>query len=159
MPGMDYGRSKAYLATGSVAYKRGYVVKATTGTTLVPAQCGILVATTDAAVPPLGVCMEDLDAAKVTTGKAFINIALEGNVKVIWDGSGTTPSPGLYVGLSGGSAGVKDGQVTVVAATPGAATFVIGRVLSIIGNSIGQAATAGDYMDIQLLPGERMFVS
>jgi hypothetical protein len=159
MPGMDYGRSKAYLATGSVAYKRWQVVKNVTGTTLNPAQCAIMVATTDAAVPPLGVCMEDLDVAKVNTGKAFINVALEGNVKAIWDGSGTTPAPGLYVGLSGGTAGTKDGQVTVVAATPGTAAFVIGRILDIVGNSIGQAATAGDWLDIQLLPGERMFVS
>src|ERR1700761_8613377 len=156
MPGMDHILSKAFLATGgSVAYSKWTLVKAVAGTTLIPAQFAKMVSTTDAGVIPLGVCMEDVDATKVATGKAFINIALEGNVKCIWDGQGTTPAPGLVVGLSGQTAGTGDGRVTVITKAgagvqPKAA---IGVILDIVGNSIGQSATAGDWFDVELMPG------
>jgi hypothetical protein len=157
---MDHVLSKAYLATGgSVAYTRWTLVKALTGTTLIPAQCAKMVSTTDAGVMPLGVCMEDLDATKTSTGKAFIQIATQGIVKCIWDGVGTTPAPDLYVGLSAKTAGTGDGQVTVVANTPAAVTFVVGRVIDILGQSIGATAAAGDWIDVELTPGNRLFVS
>jgi hypothetical protein len=118
-----------------------------------------MVSTTDAGVMPLGVLMEDLDAAKNNTGKAIVQVALQGAVKAIWDGVGTTPAPGLYVGLSGQTAGTGDGKVTVVANTPAAATFIVGRILDIVGNSIGATAAANDWLDIELTPGLRLFIS
>jgi hypothetical protein len=155
MPGMDHILSKGFLATGgSVAYKQWQVVKQIAGTTLAPAQCAIMVATTDLAVVPLGVCMEPLDAAKTVTGKAIINVALQGNIKCIWDGVGTL-AVGAVMGLSAGTAGVKDGQVTVMTkAIAGAQPKpALGICLGFVGNSMGQAATAGDWIDVQLEPG------
>jgi len=153
---MDHVLAKAFLATGgSVAYSRWQVVKQLGGSTMLPAQCAVMVSTTDAAVLPLGVCMEDLDAVKTNTGKAMINIALEGNVKAIWDGVGAAPTPGSVVKLSAKAAGTGNGQVTV--ATKAAAgvqpAACLGYVLDILGNSIGQTATAGDWLDVELVPG------
>jgi hypothetical protein len=156
MPGMDHILSKGYLATGgAVAFSRWQLVKAVAGTTITPAQCAKMISATDIAVTPLGVCMEDLDATKTATGKAFIQVATIGNVKCIWDGVGTAPAPGLVVGLSRATAGTKDGQVTVLTkAIAGAQPQpAIGVVLDILGNSIGQAATAGDWFDVELVPG------
>jgi hypothetical protein len=153
---MDHILSKGFLATGgAVAYNRWAVVKAVAGTTGQPAQCAIAVSTTDAAVLPLGVCMEDLDATKTNTGKAIINIALQGNVKCIWDGVGAAPTPGAVVKLSGKAAGTGNGQVTVATKAGAGAQPVacVGMVLDILGNSVGQAATAGDWFDVELVPG------
>jgi hypothetical protein len=156
MPGMDNILNKAYLATGgSQAYTKFQVVKQVSETTLIPAQCALMVSTTDVALEPLGVCMEDLDAAKTNTGKAFINVALEGNVKVIWDGAGSAPTPGAFVKLSALTAGSGNGMVTVAtkAAAGAQPVPVVGRVVGILGNSIGATAAKGDWFDIQLTPG------
>jgi hypothetical protein len=153
---MDYRLSKAYLATGgSVALSKFQVMKAVAQTTIAPAQCARMVSTTDAAVQPLGVLMEDLDAAKTATGKAYVNIALEGNVKVIWDGAGTALTPGLFVKLSALAAASGDGMVTACtqAITTADPVPVVGRVLGIVGNSIGATAAKGDWFDIELTPG------
>jgi hypothetical protein len=155
MPGMDHILSKGYLLTGGVAFSRWQVVKAVAGSTTVPAQCAKMVSTTDAGVVPLGVCMEDVDLTKVQTGKAIAQIATNGNVKCIWDGQGAAPTPGAIVKLSGQAPGTGDGRVTVATkAIAGAQpAAVLGVVLDILGNSIGQAATAGDWIDVELNPG------
>jgi hypothetical protein len=152
---MDHILSKGYLLTGGVAFARWQVVKAVAGSTISPAQCARMVSATDAGVIPLGVCMEDVDLAKVNTGKAIAQIATNGNVKCIWDGVGAAPTPGAVVKLSAATAGTKDGQVTVATKAAGgvAPVAVVGTVLDILGNSIGQTATAGDWFDVELNPG------
>jgi hypothetical protein len=146
---MDYKLSKAFLATGgSVALKKFQVVKQVAETTIQPAQCA-LYAHTDA-VMPLGVLMEDLDAAKTNTGKAFVNVALEGNVKVIV-GATTNMAIGKYVIPSITVDGAVDALAGMVGASAG--THVLGRIIGVSGNSIGQSVTAGDYIDIELTPG------
>jgi deoxyribose-phosphate aldolase len=155
MPGMDHILSKGYLLTGGVAFSRWQLVKAVAGSVTVPAQCARMVSATDAGVIPLGVCMEDVDLTKVQTGKAIAQIATQGNVKCIWDGVGAAPTPGAVVKLSAATAGTKDGQVTVATKAAGgvAPAAAVGIVLDILGNSIGAAAAAGDWFDVELVPG------
>jgi len=58
---------KAYLATGVAAYVYGQVV---TDTAAVQSCAPITIANSYV----LGICQENIDAARVTTGKAFISI-------------------------------------------------------------------------------------
>jgi hypothetical protein len=81
MPGANYILSKGFLATGgSVAYTAGELVKLATGSTLQPAQ---VVKTSSQGETLIGVVMEDLDAAKVATGKATVGVQIMGIAKVI----------------------------------------------------------------------------
>ena len=154
MPGMDHILSKAYLMTGSSAVKQFQVVKQVAETTLVPAQCAVMTAGDTATV--LGVVQEPLDAAKVTTGKAFVNVATTGNTKVIV-GVATNCAIGAYAVPSASVAGAVDFLAGKVGSSGG--TYIVGQVIGIKGNSIGQAVTAGDLIDITLMAGEVLFLS
>lgn len=154
MPGMDHLLQKAFLATGgAVAYKQFQCVKQVAETTLQPAQCAIMTAGDTS--PPLGVVQEPLDAAKTATGKAFVGVALQGNTKVIV-GATANIAVGKYVVPSATVAGAVDALAGV---TNAAAVFVVGKIIGVSGNSIGQAVTAGDLIDIELLPGHAVYVS
>jgi hypothetical protein len=161
MPGMDHILAKAFLATGgAVAYPAWSVVSQVAAVGLTPAACVLTPTTAGTAgagsTGILGVCQEQLDAVKTVTGKAFINVALEGNVKAIWDGTGT-PVLGGYVVPSSTIAGrVK--FVTSVTTFQGYA--LVGTCLSLPGSPLptfGSNGAAGDLFDIALSGiGERI---
>ena len=69
--GPNFVLDKGFLAQGSAAYQYGQTV--TFGT--VPQSCAaIAVANTYV----LGICQENIDASRVATGKAFINVRMMG---------------------------------------------------------------------------------
>ena len=74
--GPNYVLNKGHVATGSTAYKFGELVTSSGDGT----KCA---RATVAASKLRGVCQEDIDAGKVTTGKAVIDIALLGIVRVL----------------------------------------------------------------------------
>lgn len=67
------GLDKGLLAQGTAAYEIGELVKLGT----VPQSCAKLTAAATA-TDVVGVVIEDIDAAKVATGKAFIGVRLGG---------------------------------------------------------------------------------
>jgi hypothetical protein len=152
MPGMDHILSKGFLATGgSVAYTFGQVVQqinAATGPLSVinQAQCQICPAQSPVGHSILGVCQENLDAVKTATGKAIIGIALQGNVKVVWDGVGTAAVDNAVVVPSTTVAGAVafHTQTTTFANIP------------VVGIPLTLPAATGDVFDIQLTPGDRV---
>jgi hypothetical protein len=153
MPGMDHILSKGFLATGSSAYTFGQVVQQvnlTTGplATINQAQCQICptsAGTAGANSVVLGVCQENLDLVKVQTGKAIIGVAIEGNCKVVWDGTGT-PAVGSYIVPSGTVAG----QVKFVSSVT---TF---QGFAVVGTPLTLPAAANDFFDISLAIGDRI---
>jgi hypothetical protein len=75
--GPNYGLAKGMLAQGgAVAYAAGELLIHGT----VEQSCAR--ATSASTLVPLGVCIEDVDSAKVGTGKVFVGVALEGIVRV-----------------------------------------------------------------------------
>jgi hypothetical protein len=160
MPGMDHLLSKGFLATGgSVAYQQFQVVQQvnlTTGPLAVinQAQCQInpLAASLAAlkGTSIVGVTQESLDAVKTATGKAIIGVAMQGNTKVIWDGSGT-PSVNAWVvpSYTGAAGGVPvAGGTTFITKTT---TFT---GVPIVGIPLTLPAVAGDIYDVQLMIGD-----
>jgi hypothetical protein len=154
MPGMDHILNKAYLATGTNAFKQFQVVKQVAETTLQPAQCALYLHTDT--VPVLGVIQEALDAAKTTTGKAFVGVALQGLSKVIV-GVATNCAIGAYVIPSATVDGACDFLAGKLGSSGG--TYIVGQVTGIKGNSIGQAVTAGDLVDIQIMAGDLLYLT
>lgn len=154
MPGMDHILDKAYLMTGSSAVKQFQVVKQVAETTLQPAQCAVMTAGDSAAV--LGVVQEALDAAKAATGKAFVSVRGIGNTKVIV-GVATNCAIGAYCIPSGTVAGAVDFLAGKTGTSGG--QFIVGQVIGIKGNSIGQAVTAGDLIDITLMAGDLLYAT
>lgn len=146
MPGANYDYSKAFLATGSTAYAFGELVKPVAGTTLAQAQCARLAAGTDFV---LGVAQENLDVAKVLTGKAFIGVALEGAAKVIFDG-GTVPAIGDYMTI-GTTTKTRVARLGTQPAPAGAF-----QNIQIVGICFSVPAIAGDIFDIWLTPAMRV---
>jgi hypothetical protein len=164
MPGMDHLLAKGFLATGgSVAYTFGQVVEqvnASTGPLSVinQAQCvqyplAASLSALRAGAPVLGVCQENLDAVKTATGKAIIGIALQGDVKVVWDGTGTPSLNNAVIPsyTGGGGSLIAVGNVAFVAPTAG--TF---NGYPVVGIPLTLPAAAGDWFDIQLTPGDRI---
>jgi hypothetical protein len=169
MPGMDHILSKAFLATGgSVAYVQFQCVQQVAAVGVVPAAIQITpttAGTTGTSQTVIGVVQEPLDATKTVTGKAFVNVAIMGNTKVIWDGTtsaGGTPASvapalGLYVVPSNTTAG------RVRCITP-PATYqgipLLGVVIDLPGSPLptfGASSAAGDLFDIALAdPGSRI---
>jgi hypothetical protein len=170
MPGTDHVLAKAFLATGgSVAYPQWSVVQQVAGVGYTPAAVQLAPITLGAAAQasPVGVCQEPLDAAKTNTGKAFVNVAMEGNVKCIWDGTtgGTTPwatvgiAPvvGAYVVCSQ----LVAGRVKFIPATGsgGLGYGVIGQLITLPGSPLptfGASPAAGDLFDVALMVGSRV---
>lgn len=72
--GPNYVLDKGLLATGSTAYAAGELVVAAAGPGVARA--------TAAGAKVLGVCMEDLDAAKVTTARAVVAVRILGIARV-----------------------------------------------------------------------------
>jgi hypothetical protein len=133
MPGANYGLSKGFLATGSAAYLIGQAVKLVPSASLLnPAQCLQATAATDLII---GVCQEAVDAAKVTTGKAIVGVAMTGIAKCL---AGGVVTPGSYV--------------TADATSRLVSTAVVGN--KVVGIALNSANTAaGDIFDVLLTPG------
>jgi|ERR1700746_288231 len=171
MPGMDHVLAKGFLATGgAVAYPQWSVVQQVSAVGLVPAAVQLAPTTAGTAagsVDIVGVCQEPLDATKTVTGKAFINVALSGNVKCIWDGTtggttpwatvGVAPALGCYVVPSQAVAGrVKFLPPT---GSGGLGYGVIGMLIALPGSPLptfGAGAAAGDLFDCMLMVGSRV---
>jgi hypothetical protein len=137
MEGGNYVLSKGFLMTGTTAVMRGQLVKMATGSTLDPAQCAITAAITDRT---LGVLQEDLDVGKVTTGKAYVGVAILGIAQCI---AGEALTAGMRVSSNAGSAGPPDTRGRVIEAD--ATSIPLGIVMT-------TAAAAGDYVSVLLTP-------
>jgi hypothetical protein len=161
---MDHILSKGFLASSSAtaALTFGQLVVPAVGTTLEPNQA--VVATAGAAGAGakggvvLGVCMENLDLAKMATGKAYFNVALQGIVDCIWDGQGT-PAVGALVVPSIQTAGAtNNGRVAFSIGSLASPAFVgipiVGICMGSAGDLQGGVATAaGDLVKVLLTPG------
>jgi hypothetical protein len=138
MEGMNYVLAKSFLATGTAALIRGQLVKATAGSTLQPAQVGVCTAITDR---PIGVVLEDLDAAKVATGKAYVSVLVLGIAQVV---AGAAVSLGDKVSTNAGSAGPPDTRGQTITSASTSIPY---------GIAMGPAAAQGDYISVLLMPG------
>ena len=123
--GPNYVLSKGHVATGTDAYKRGEFVKAdATGLKVSRA--------TTANQVCRGVCMEDVDAAKVTTGKVVVGVDMLGITQVL---AGGTVAVDDLITNNASARGVK--------ATSG--QIVHGKALT--------PATSGQYFEMLQTPG------
>jgi hypothetical protein len=126
--GPNYVLDKAHLATGSTAYKFGeLVVSSGDGTRCARA--------TSAAAKVRGVAYEDVDAAKVTTGKVFLDVRLLGIARV----------------LSGAAVAVDDRVTNDVTARAVPVSAVVGAKET-FGVALTAATGAGQYIDVLLTP-------
>jgi hypothetical protein len=161
MAGQDHILAKAFLATGAGPYSFGQLVKAAAGTLLDPNQCAIAVAggAGDSIVGKrvLGVCRENLDAAKVATGKAYVSVGLMGIVDCIWDGVGT-PVAGALVVPSAAASPANDGRVAFRATSATYGDFpVVGTLMGSAGDlQSGLPTAAGDLIKVMLAIGTRV---
>jgi hypothetical protein len=168
---MDQILSKAFLATGgSVSYPQWSVVQQVAAVGLVPAAVQLAPVTAGTAagsVGIIGVCAELLDATKTVTGKAFVNIAIDGNCKCIWDGTTGGATPWATVGVAPGigvyavPSATTPGRVKFIPATGsgGLGYGAIGMLISQPGSPLpvfGAGAAAGDLFDITLLVGSKV---
>jgi hypothetical protein len=129
--GGNYILNKGFLATGTTGYIFGKAVVASgAGTSCAIAGAGAQV---------LGVLQETVDDAKITTGKAVVDVALDGLCRVMVGAAVavgdmlTTDSSARAITKAKAGAGVQPGNIFARALT---------------------AATAANQMiDVQLLPG------
>lgn len=128
--GPNYVLDKGFVATGVAAYKLGELVKLSGDGT----KCAKTAAGTDQV---LGVCQEDIDASKVTTGKAVIGVRLLGISRVLAGGVVTVgaklTSDATNRAVTGGAAGTPSFGIALTA-----------------------AGAAGEYIDVLLTPGNTM---
>lgn len=108
------------------------------------ATTGLIDLSANATGVPLGVVMENIDAAKVATGKAVANVQLQGIVPVYVQ-TATSIAIGSRV-MSGTNGGV------IIAAT--AASFILGTVVGITGT-----VADGNIIEVLLAGTATKFVS
>lgn len=126
--GPNYVLDKPFVATGAAAYNYGdVVVQAGTGTSVARA--------TAAAAKCLGVCQENVDLAKVQTGKAVIDVRLLGIARV-----------------KAGTGGVAVGDRVTNDTNAAAVTVAVAVGLKESFGVALTAATAGNYFDVLLTP-------
>lgn len=130
--GPNYVLGKGHVATGSTAYRAGEIVAASGDGTKVAR------ATTANSVWR-GVCMEDVDAAKVTTGKVVLGVQMMGIVRVL---AGAAIAVGDHL--------ANDTTARAVPKTKAAAGAQPGAVGAI---ALTAATAAGQYVDALLIPG------
>lgn len=131
--GPNYGLSKGFLATGATAYAFGEIATIT-------AEATVARATTANVLTPMVVVQEDLDTTRLATGKAFINCALEGIVRV---------AAGAAVAI-----GDRVTNDTTARAVTRARTAAGSQPQPTFGIALTAASAAGDHIDVQLTPGE-----
>ena len=129
--GPNYLLSKGMLAQGSTAYQFGEVV------VLGTVEQSVARATSAGAAGLCGIVMEDVDAARIQTGKVFIGVCYLGIHRAI-AGAPITKGAKLTNDTSA--------RVVTQAGAAGAGTPVLGIALT-------AAAAAGDHIDVLLTPG------
>jgi hypothetical protein len=134
MPGADHILDKSFLMTGSSAVALGTVAKVATGTTLQPAQAALATAATDIIV---GVFQENVDADKVTTGKAYVNVRMMG----------------ISHAIAGGAVAMGD---YVTATTGGKMITTTTAANRVVGMAMSAAAADGDIFTVFLMIGSKV---
>jgi hypothetical protein len=130
--GPNYGLAKGMLAQGAVAYAAGELLIAGS----VEQSCAKAGAAT---LFPLGVCGEDIDIAKVATGKAFVNVNLYGIARV-----------------KCGAAVAKNARITSDASARG---VTVTRAIAgaqpqpIYGMALTATSNANEFFDMLIMPG------
>jgi len=131
--GPNFILDKGFLVTGATAYARGECVVLTTdGTTIARA--------TTANSRCIGVVMEDMEVAKVTTGKAEIGIRILGIARVLAAGA-----------VAVNDRVANDATCRVVTKTQTAAGS---QPTPVVGTAMTAATQAGDFVDVLLTPGD-----
>jgi hypothetical protein len=126
--GQDHILSKGHLCTGSTKYTAGEaVVSSGDGTKIARA--------TSAAAKLRGVVQENVDAAKVTTGKAVAGVAMLGIVRAL---------AGAQVNVDDRVTNDTTARFVPVATSVGAKEFA--------GIALTGASGAGEYFDLLLVP-------
>jgi hypothetical protein len=130
--GPNFVLDKGFRATGSTAYAFGEPV-VLTGDGQSIARAGA------AATNVIGVCQEDLEVAKLNTGKAILDVRVLGISRVI-----------------AGAAIARDARVAVDAtcrAVTQARAAAGAQPAAVFGIALTAAAAAGDHIDVLLTPG------
>jgi hypothetical protein len=138
VPGQDHILDKGALATGATAYTFGEVLVLAAGSTLSPFQ--VARATAAAGLQVIGICQENLEVAKLTTGKAIINVRIMGISRVL---AGGVIAAGAIVGTHATQAARAAAVTRAAAGAQPAATF---------GVALTASAANGDYIDVLLTP-------
>jgi hypothetical protein len=126
--GPNYVLDKGHLATGSTAYAAGeLVVSSGDGTKCARA--------TGAGAKVRGVCQENVDVAKVTTGKVVLDIRMMGIARV----------------LSGAAVAVEDRLTNDATARAVTVNVAVGSKES-FGVALTAATGAGQFIDVLLTP-------
>jgi hypothetical protein len=131
--GPNYGLSKGFLAQGSVAYVQGELVIQGT------VDQSVARATSASTLVPFGVIDENVDVAKILTGKVFVNIALMGLVRVK---CGAAVTKGARITNDTSARGVS-----VTRAAAGA------QPQPVFGIAQTATSNANEYFDMLLTPG------
>jgi hypothetical protein len=131
--GPNYVLDKGFLATGATAYAFGECVILTTdGTTIARA--------TTANSRCIGVVQESLEVAKVTTGKAVIDVRVLGISRTLAAGA-----------IAVNDRVANDATARVVTKTQTAAGS---QPTPVVGTALTAATQAGDQVDVLLTPGD-----
>jgi hypothetical protein len=128
--GPNYVLDKGFVATGAAAYKLGELVNLSGDGTKVARATG-------AGSLCIGVCYEDIDATRVTTGKAVIDVRLMGIARVL---TGAAVAVGARVG--------NDATARAITVAPAA-----GANAPFFGVALTASTGAGQYIDVLLTPG------
>jgi hypothetical protein len=133
--GPNYVLDKGFLAQGgAVAYTFGEV--------LIPGsvvQSCARATSASATVAPLGICQETVDAAKIGTAKAFVDVRLLGIARVI---AGATITVGARL--------TND---TSARATPVTRAGAGAQPAAVFGIALTGTTTVGEHIDVLLTPG------
>jgi hypothetical protein len=134
--GPNYVLDKGFIATGGVAYSYGQAVKQTTSVNFSGDAVALAAAGTDDVI---GVCQENIDATKVSTGKAVINVRLLGITRVI----------------AGAAIAIGDRLVSdaTARAVPSARTAAGSQPVRVFGRALNAATAANQHVDVLLTPG------
>jgi hypothetical protein len=130
--GPNFVLDKGFLATGATAYAFGEPVVLTgDGTSIARAGAG--------ATNVIGICQEDLELAKLTTGKAILDTRVLGISRVLC-----------------GAAVARDARLAVDATCRAVAVtraIAGAQPAAVFGIALTAATTAGDFVDVLLTPG------
>jgi hypothetical protein len=127
--GPNYVLDKGFVATGVTAYAQGECVTLSgDGTKCARSGAGNLV---------IGICQENVDATRVTTGKAVVDIRLLGISRVL---TGAAVAVGARVGA--------DATSRAITVAPAA-----GANASYFGVALTASTGAGQFIDVLLVPG------
>lgn len=140
MPGSDHVLSKGFLVdSGAGAITFGQALQLVAGPGVADQPVKVTVATSPTAVGTIGLAGESIDAAKVATGKAFVNVNMMGVAKGIASATIATPVPGTGLTVAAG------GKLAVAVAT----NYIVGLLLTF---QPSPGIAANDIIDVFLTP-------